>query len=299
MPEKARYNEPLRDLAPEAYRLSQFLCGPCRDLHGLWPYIRLSRASTGVEAPESRLQDELRILFDRGLRRLLIAGAQDTGLLALMVRASAGHNVEITVLDICETPLELCRGLAKQWSLSIATIRQDLFDFRVERHFDIVLMHGTLHFIAADRRLEVLRRIRHALHPTGRLIVLFNTSHPVSTDLDSQTGDDYASTVLSELKKLAVPLPESEAVMRERLTAHQRRRETREGAFAKPRDLELLLNQAGFCLQSCVSIDVTVAAPIQKFIASITKRRHLAIAAVRSLDERENGRRKRYDDDRT
>ena len=224
MPEKARYNEPLRDLAPEAYRLSQFLCGPCRDLHGLWPYIRLSRASTGFEAPESRLQDELRILFDRGSRRLLIAGAQDTGLLSLMVRSSAGHNVEITVLDICETPLELCRGLAKQWSLSIATIRQDLFDFRVERQFDIVLMHGTLHFIAADRRLEVLRRIRHALHPTGRLIVLFNTSHPVSTDLDRQNGDDYASTVLSELKKLAVPLPESEAVMRERLTAHRKSR---------------------------------------------------------------------------
>jgi hypothetical protein len=142
---KSRYIEPLRDIAAEAYQLSQWLCSGCRDLHGLWPYIRLSRASTGVEARDSRLQDELRNSFSRGLSRVLIAGAQDTGLLALMVQASTGHDVDITVLDICEAPLALCRSLAKQWSLSIATIRQDLFDLRIEHRFDLVLVHGTLH----------------------------------------------------------------------------------------------------------------------------------------------------------
>jgi hypothetical protein len=47
--------EPLRGLAAEAYEISDRLCGTCRDLHALWPYIRLSRASTGVEGRESRL----------------------------------------------------------------------------------------------------------------------------------------------------------------------------------------------------------------------------------------------------
>jgi hypothetical protein len=291
MSEKARYIEPLRDLAPEAYRLSPLLCGPCRDLHGLWPYIRLSRASTGVETGESHLKTELRNLFDRGFSRVLIAGAQDTGLLALVARASAGRDPQITVLDICETPLKLCRRLAEQWTLSIDTIRQDLFDLHTAQRFDIVLVHGTLHFIAADRRLEVLRRLRGVLHPTGQLIVLFNTSRSVPAELRNKTGagDDYANTVLSELKELGVPLPDSVAVIRARLNAHQRRREEREGAFAKPWELEVLLDKAGLRLKSCTPVDVNVAAPVEKFIATIAKRRYLAVAEVKSVDDREDG----------
>src|SRR5712691_5302773 len=104
----APYSEPLRELAAEAYEISGRLCGACGDLHALWPYIRLSRASTGVEARESRLQAELRGFFACGLRDVLIAGSQDAGLLALVARAKEGargeHPSNITVLDICETP---------------------------------------------------------------------------------------------------------------------------------------------------------------------------------------------------
>jgi SAM-dependent methyltransferase len=279
------YVEPLRDLAGEAYQLSDRLCGSCRDLHGLWPYIRLSRASTGVEARESRLQDELRDLFDRGFRRVLIAGSQDTGLLTLIVHVGAGHDVEITVLDICETPLELCRRLAKQWSLSIATIRRDLFELSMEQRFDTVLVHGTLQFIAADRRLEVLKRLRRAIRPAGQLILLFNTGRPISTEMRQQTGDDYGNKVLAELKRLDVPLPDKEQVLRERLNAHQRRREAREGAFAEPHHVELLLDKAGFSLKSCTLIDVDVAAPMKTFIAKISKRRFMAIAEGRAREQ--------------
>ncbi len=281
----ARYVEPLRDLAGDAYQLSDRLCDSCRDLHGLWPYIRLSRASTGVEARDSRLQDELRDLFDRGFRRVLIAGSQDTGLLTLVVHAAADHDVEITVLDICETPLELCRRLAKQWLLSIATIRHDLVELSMEQQFDIVLVHGTLHFIAADQRLEVLKRLRHAIRPAGRLILLFNTGQPVSTAMHQQADDDYGSKVLAELKRLDVPLPDTEQVLRERLNAHQHRREAREGAFAGPRDIELLLDKAGFSLKSCTPIDVDVAAPMKTFIAKISKRRFMAIAEARAREQ--------------
>ncbi|MGA8695155.1 MAG: hypothetical protein WB689_15190, partial [Xanthobacteraceae bacterium] len=50
-----RYIEPLRDLAAEAYELSGRQCGACRNSHGLWPYTRLSRASTGAEREGSPL----------------------------------------------------------------------------------------------------------------------------------------------------------------------------------------------------------------------------------------------------
>ena len=228
-------------------------------------------------------------MFDRGFSRVLIAGAQDTGLLALVGEASAGRDPQITVLDICETPLKLCRRLAEQWTLSIDTIQQDLFELHTAQRFDIVLVHGTLHFIAADRRLEVLRRLRGVLYPAGQLIVLFNTSRSVAAELRDKTGDDYANTVLSELKKLGVPLPDSAAVIRAQLNAHQRRREEREGAFAEPWELEVLLDKAGLRLKSCTPVDVNVAAPVEKFIATIAKRRYLAVAEIKSVDDREEG----------
>jgi len=87
MPRDSQYIENLRQLAAEAYELSGRLCGTCRDQHALWPYLRLSRASVGVESPGSKLEAQLGDLFGRGLRNVLIAGAQDTGVLALVSRA--------------------------------------------------------------------------------------------------------------------------------------------------------------------------------------------------------------------
>ena len=61
------------------------------------------------------LESRLAGLFAQGRRHVLIAGSQDTGVLALVARAGAKHDANITVLDICETPLELCRRFAAQW----------------------------------------------------------------------------------------------------------------------------------------------------------------------------------------
>jgi SAM-dependent methyltransferase len=272
----ANFAEPLRDLAADAYEISDRLCGTCRDLHALWPYIRLSRASTGVEALGSRLEAELRELFAGGSRSILIAGAQDAGLLALVSRAAAGHEIEASVLDICETPLELCRRLAERWSLSIETIRQDLSELSRQHQFDVVLVHGTLHFIAADRRIEALTRVQQALRPGGRLVLLFNTSPPVAAA--ARTKTDYGSLVLTELKRLRVPLPDTETAMLGRLNAHQHRRELREGAFAGPEEIERLLKSAGLNLISCARIDVNVSTPIDTFVTKLSKRRFLALA---------------------
>src|SRR6476659_3989475 len=136
------YTEHLGDLAAQAYEMSGRLCGSCRDLHALWPYIRLSRSSTGLESEGSELELALRKLVAGGLRKILIAGSADTGLLALVARAGADQGAEIVVLDICETPLEFCRRLASQWSMQIETRRQDLLELEDRREFDLVLIHG-------------------------------------------------------------------------------------------------------------------------------------------------------------
>lgn len=272
------YIECLGDIAAQAYELSGRLCRSCRDLHALWPYIRLSRSSTGFESEGSELELTLRELIGGGLRRILIAGSADTGLLALVARAGADHGAEIVVLDICETPLELCRRLAGQWSMPIETRRQDLLELDDRGGFDLALVHGTLHFISADGRLDALTRIRRTLRPEGRLVLMFNTSKPSTVGIDDNFHIGYANTVLDELKRLRIALPDNEGTIRERLSAHSRRRQLREGSFAAPADAERLLETAGFTLVSSTQVGVKLAGAAQNYVSRISKRRFMLIA---------------------
>ncbi len=240
----------------------------------------MSRASTGAEGQQSKLQEQLSALFDLGLRDVLIAGAQDTGLLALVARAGARHKQNIVVLDVCETPLELCRGLAAQWSLPIETVRQDLFELDFAQRFDVVLMHGTLNFISADRQPEVLARLQRATRPGGRLVLLFNTSRPIAAGVAEENHADYVDFVLNELKRLNVPLPDSEAVMRERFNARAHQRELRDRSFAEPREVETLLTDAGFSVNSCTRLGVELAGPVDSLLAKFSKQRHMLVAEI-------------------
>jgi SAM-dependent methyltransferase len=275
---KSLFSESLGEVAAEAYALSGRLCGSCGDLHALWPYIRLSRSSTGSESEGSELELALRGLIGDGRPRILVAGSADSGLVALIARAGASHPEEVVVLDICETPLELCRQFANKWSMQIETRRQDLRELDDQSSFDLVLVHGTLHFISPDGRLEALTRIRRALRPQGRLVLMFNTSSPSTVEIDDNFHRGYADSVLGELKRLHIALPDSEATLRARLCAHSRRRQLREGAFAKAADVDLLLKEAGFEVTRCVQVGIKLAGTAQSFVSHISKRRFMLIA---------------------
>lgn len=115
--------ERLGEIAAEAYAVAGRFCGSCRNLHALWLYIRLSRSSTGLERSGSVLETALRAFITEHLRKILIAGAADTGLLSLVLRAADDFDVDVTVLDVCASPLELCSRLAGQWSIPVRTVK--------------------------------------------------------------------------------------------------------------------------------------------------------------------------------
>jgi SAM-dependent methyltransferase len=268
--------EHLGDVAAEAYEIAGRLCGSCRNLHALWPYIRLSRSSTGLERSGSVLETALRSFIAQGLRKILVAGAADTGLLSLVLRAADDFDVDVTVLDVCDAPLELCRRLARRRSIPLETVKQDLADLGGRQTFDLVLVHGTLHFIAAEKRLNVLARIHRALRPHGRLILLFNTSRSSTIGKDDKFHVEYAESVVKELRRLAISLPDTESEFIRRLSDHSRQRQEREGAFANPGDAEQLLATAGFGIIDCSEVETTPSA--QMFTAHISKHRFMAIA---------------------
>lgn len=268
--------EQLGDIAAEAYEVAGRLCGSCHNLHALWPYIRLSRSSTGLERSGSVLEMALRSFIGEGLRKILVAGAADTGLLSLILRAADDFDVDITVLDVCGAPLELCRRLASRRSIFVKTVRQDLAELDEWTTFDLVLVHGTLHFITKERRLNALTGIHRALRPNGRLILLFNTSRPSTIRKDDKLHVEYAESVVKELRRLAIPLPDTESEFVRRLSEHSRQRQEREGAFADPVDAKRLLEAAGFGISDCREVDISRSAQI--FTSHISKHRFMAIA---------------------
>ena len=273
------YHEDLPRIAAEGFQLAGRLCRGCGQLHALWPYIRLARAtSAGLEDASLRLQSVLTGLVAAGRRDVLVAGSADTGLLALVARAGAGQPLDIVVLDRCETPLELCRRLAQRWSLPIATLHEDLDDLDRPGHFDIVLVYGTLHFLAPDRRADVLARMRRSLRPNGRLVLRVNASRRIEGDLTEEGRDGYADWVPEELSRIGMPLPEPLEAFRERLRLHAMSREHREGAFGAPEEIQALLAQAGFVTREWLELGVKLSAPVQEFVAKTGKRRFVVIA---------------------
>ena len=275
----ANYREDLPRLATESFELSSHLCRTCRDMHALGPYIRMARGWAGVEPPSSPLQLELTKLIATGRKKVLIAGSQDTGLLALVARAGANFNPEIVVLDRCATPLALCRRLAQRWLLPIETLQEDSIHLAAREHFDIILVHFTLQHISNDCHDEVVIRLRQALHSSGCLLLSFHTSRKVEIDL-SDYSRRFADWVIEEMEQIQVSLPEGREALRARLRGVARDHETRQGVFHKPEDIQLLLERAGFDVRKRfeIGLGVTRANPVQDLIGKIMRRRFLVIA---------------------
>src|SRR5215831_2089657 len=121
-------DEHLHQMALDAYASAARRCGECANLHALWPYLRIARIGSGVEGGGSILATAISDICATGPKDVLIAGAADTGILNLAARTSGGRAASFVVVDLCGTPLELCRKFAKRCNLRLKTRVQDVRD---------------------------------------------------------------------------------------------------------------------------------------------------------------------------
>jgi SAM-dependent methyltransferase len=277
MHDHVRFSEDLPLLAVEAFELAGRFCGACKNFHMLWPYLRLAGASgRDVEAP--LIHSVLSDLLSRSGQNVLIAGAADTGLLALVARAG-GSGAAVTVLDRCETPLGLCRRFARRWSLPIEIVHLDLMEFAKQSSFGVVFAHMLLQFIPACRHLDVLSRIRRSLRSEGRLVLAFRTSSRIEGDLAVTYRRDYPSQLIKQLEGKNIGLPEPREAFRHRVEVYAEERRAREGAHTSREEVEQLIHAAGFKIELITPFDANVSAPFSQLAAQIGKRRYLTIAA--------------------
>jgi SAM-dependent methyltransferase len=174
--------EPLEESAPLARRLAPSLCRrdpatgkSCAWTHGFWQHLRLM----GLASGPGRHAAFFRSAFDRvgarsGAPRVLVSGAADYGMLAHVLAAFRARSVEpeITVLDLCETPIALCRWYAERVGCRIQTWCGDVLAYGESTRFDAICTHSFLSYFSPERRQDLLARWRELLHPGGQAITV-------------------------------------------------------------------------------------------------------------------------------
>ncbi len=172
-------DEPLRESAPVAYRLAHQHCpaGPdgCRDYHAMWQYFRQIGLLSTIGTNTDFLVATLRRLADADTcRRVLISATADYGMLAHLLHAYrlAGVAPEVTVVDMCETPLALNRWYAERAGATIRTCRANVLEFRADAPFDLVCTHSFLGRLTPEVRAGVVNKWHEVLRPGGRVVTV-------------------------------------------------------------------------------------------------------------------------------
>jgi hypothetical protein len=236
------YAEDLPALAALEYRLAHSLCRECKAYHALWGYSRIAGVNRGVATDETIIASMVPDIAGNP-PRVLIAGAADAGLLALMARVLHSRRPQITVADRCATPLALCERFAAQHSLPIATCCTELMEFSANEPFDLILAHYVLNHIPTGLRLAFLGRMRASLGKTGKLLLACRAQHPAS-----QTGESRKvySGVAAVLSAMDIPLPDTAEVFQRHIATLNDFQQFRDAKKLSAEEVEALLAEAHF-----------------------------------------------------
>jgi SAM-dependent methyltransferase len=184
-------DEPLGLSAPLARELAAKLCPfdprrgtTCAWYHGIWQYLRLFDLNTTPRDHAAFYRAALIEPIRAGDRRLLVSGTADYALPAclLWICRLAGAKPDITVLDICPTPLRLCEWYAERQGATIATAAVNILDYDDPAPFDVVATHSFLGRFAPDERVALVSRWHRLLRPGGR-VVMVNRIRPDAPDI--------------------------------------------------------------------------------------------------------------------
>jgi SAM-dependent methyltransferase len=220
--------EPLGVSAPLARELAARLC--CRDpasgetcawTHGFRQYLRLLSM---VAAPEDQASfyEQALVPLARTQRpvRILVSGAADYGMLACVLRIFRKHGREpdVTVLDLCETPLALSRWFGEHENFPVKTHAGSILEYRDAEKFDAICTHAFLGQFPAAGRAKLVSNWLRLLKPGG-LVATVNRIRPGAAGEQHGFTAEQAAEFVSEVHRRAqnvgaLPGIETEEILR-------------------------------------------------------------------------------------
>ena len=212
--------DPVFEAVPVAREAAAMYCReiPYKDYkcdwyHGFWMYLRAMGISKASGGQAGFLVTRLRELARGGESpRVLITGSVDYSMPshALWAYDAEGATQELTLLDICETPLALTRWYAERHGRTVETRCQDILTFAPDRQFDVAMTNSFFGSFSPELRPRLFESWARILRPGGKL-VFSNRLRPDAVGLNQFSADDtnvFCDTVMSEITKLPAHLRE-------------------------------------------------------------------------------------------
>jgi len=176
----ANLDETLKISAPIVWELAPRTCvknlsdnHDCTGYHRLWQYLMLWGVTTSMRPESTRFIEDFRELARGGeFRNIFISATADYNMLAHVLSAyqAEAAPVDVTVLDICETPLVANRWYAEHMGASIETIQADIYKYEPTRLYDVVTTHSFFLWVSLAQQNRLIKKWHEMLRPGGKLI---------------------------------------------------------------------------------------------------------------------------------
>ena len=242
---------PLDDLgaqAREGWRLGARLCTTCGGYHQVWGLLRAAGVVGGPLVDRAVLGPLLSETVGPKAR-VLIAGAADAGLLQLMAETAAARPLTVIVIDLCPAPLALIGAIDPLPGITVWTRQGDLTTLTERDAYDLILSHSMLGFLAPGDRLILLRRLRDALKPDGRLALTVRTAPPVQAVGMAEHDDAWLARAQGMLSACPDLVEFAGEALEPALARFARHRARRLEGFSDPAEVTALLENAGLAVE--------------------------------------------------
>ena len=176
-------HEPLAESAPLARRWAETLCRGCGSYHGAWQTLRLLGVLNSMRSDDDFLMTQLDLAISKGATKFLISGAADYALQARIAAVAKKYKTkpELTIADLCETPLKLNRWYAKRVGMDIELFQGNVLNYRQPDYFDLVCTHSFLAFFDTDERRKLIGVWWDCLSPGGAVLTAQRTRPSVTS----------------------------------------------------------------------------------------------------------------------
>ena len=147
----------------------------CDWYHGSWPFLRLLNGMATSEVHGAFYRAEVaRMAIDPAFASILITGSADYSMLKLLAESwpPVPGRSAFTVLDLCATPLALCRWYGEKAGVPVVTVHQDILDSMPAEQFDAVFTHAFMGNFDDDDRERLIRQWAHVLRRGGRVVTV-------------------------------------------------------------------------------------------------------------------------------
>lgn len=202
----------------------------CQPYHKAWLTLRALGILSGAGGEADFFQPALReVIQNNSPEKILITGAADFALLQQVEQAlnAEQREAQITVWDICETPLKINQWYADRKGISICCEKADLREVNSNDTFDLIITHSILSFIPHEEHTTLLQKWRKWLKPNGH-VVFIQAARPDAKNKVRRFSADETNAYLTKTQQAfeKQPLPFMDEARCNQLTqdfAHHRK----------------------------------------------------------------------------